>query len=268
VLSAAQVIALAREEGLGEADEDLLALVRPGWRIVSGGDGRSRVGGSPDLAAGESWPVTDEGVPFGFVAQIDCSALPPIAPEWRDRLRPWKHDGRLLRLFANTLDDYELGAACALACDPAAELTRARAPRVPDDFDEDDAQLYRFPETAVRFEPFLTAPETEAHLDWSYRLRIDGAPNDETVEIIPWEVHHVLGEGMSVQDDIRWAGSMMYPDDPVLADEDAWQILLGLHTDHLLRLEIFDGGSLQILAPIADLAEGRLDRLVFGADSS
>jgi len=295
MLSADQVVALARAEGLGHVADDLVQSVRPGWRLVPSGDaariGTSKVGGSPDLAEGEPWPSSPRGIPMGFVAQIDCSAIPPLAPEWRDRVRPWEHGDGLIRLFANVLEDYEVGAARALVCDPRAPLTRQPAPPAEPG---DGEQLYGLPETAVRLEPFLTAPEmhpvlrpdldrfdklAEGYLQWAYRLRIDGAANDDSTAVDPWEVHHLLGEGTSVQDDVRHVGSMLHEDagaweyerhgpaDPALAHADAWQILLGLHMDDRLRLEIFDGGALHILAPVTDLAAGRLDRLVFATSS-
>src|SRR5690242_16549976 len=103
MMSSAEVVELARTEGLGDLAEDLAGWVRPGWRLVPSGrpaaPGVSKVGGSPDLAAGETWPMSPRGIPLGFVAQIDCDALPPIAPEWQHRLRPWRHSGRLVRLF-------------------------------------------------------------------------------------------------------------------------------------------------------------------------
>jgi hypothetical protein len=37
--------------------------------------------------------------------------------------------------------------------------------------------------------------------------------------------------------------------------------------DDRLSLEIHDGGAIQVLAPVADLAEGRLERLVYGVSS-
>ncbi|MFL5893488.1 MAG: DUF1963 domain-containing protein [Thermoleophilaceae bacterium] len=307
-MSAADVVGLARAEGLADVAEDLAGCVRPGWRIVPSGErapsGVSKVGGSPDLADGESWPLSARGIPMGFVAQIDCRAIPPLPVEWEEQVRAWRHGSQLVRLFINVLDNWELGPACALACDPRLPLTRTTAPPIPDPWPaggswdslhrQDRSRLYVLPETAVGFEPFLTAPEThpvlrrdlqqfdegaERYLQWLYRLRIDGAPNDAKSFIKPWEVHHLLGEPISVQDDIRSLGAMLHqradewaaeravPADPALGDEAAWQVLLGLHMDDRLRLEIFDGGAIQILAPVADLADGRLDRLVYGISS-
>jgi hypothetical protein len=308
MMSADDVADVARQEGLADVAEDLVGWVRPGWRVVPSGEpplsGVSKVGGSPDLAEGERWPVSARGIPMGFVAQIDCRAIAPLTVEWQEKVRSWRHNGQLVRLFIDVLDDWELGAACALACDPRSPLTRTAAPPVPDPWPPggrwDDlelaerSRLYVLPETAVRFEPFLTAPEThpvlrpelhqfderaERYGQWIYRLRIDGAPNDGSSLIKPWEVHHLLGEAMSIQDDIRSLGAMLHqradewvaeravPADPALADEAAWQVLLGLHMDDRLCLEIHDGGAIQVLAPVADLAEGRLERLVYGVSS-
>jgi Domain of unknown function (DUF1963) len=309
MLSADQVLALAHEEGLDEWADDLLDRVRVGWRIVPSGEppspGASKVGGSPDLAEDESWPMARRGIPMAFVAQINCRALLAPPPEWQARAHPWRHRDQFVRVFTNVLDDPEIGRARALACDPGSALRQAIAPTVPDPWPAggswdnlsplDRVALYVLPETAVRFEPFLTAPElhpvlrqeihqfdelAERYAQWAYRLRIDGAPNDGEGPVQPWEVNHVLGEATSIQDDVRSSGAMLHQDggqdwsvardvpaDAALADEDAWQVLLALHTGDLLRLEIFDGGAIHILAPAADLADGNLERLVYATSS-
>ena len=41
-----------------------------------------------------------------------------------------------------------------------------------------------------------------------------------------------------------------------------WRALLALHFDERIELYLGDGGALQIMAPIADLVAGRVDRLV------
>jgi hypothetical protein len=94
-----------------------------------------------------------------------------------------------------------------------------------------------------------------------------------------YELQHLLGEPISVQDDVRldgatfsqgefWAGVLGRRRDPSLASPDAWVVLLGLHSDDEFRLEIYDGGAIHLLAPIIDLADGQLDRLVCSVDSS
>jgi len=306
MLTAADVARVAEEEGLGAHAEELLGCVRAGWRIVPAGDGpasgRSRVGGSPDLTADEQWPRNGRGIPLAFVAQIDCGALPPIDPRWAGTVASWRHEGQLVRLFTDAADNWEFGAARALTCASSAELTRTSAPALPEPFppggpnegleDQERARYYVLPETAIRLEPFLTAPEThprlapeqfmqdetaDRYLQWTYRLRVDGRRNDGSQLLDPWAVSHLLGEATSVQEDVRGIGCMVNREegwgselpgpDPALVDEDAWQVMLGLHTGLALGLEIHDGGSIHLLAPVADLAVGRLDRLLYVFDS-
>jgi len=77
---------IAREEGLGRDTDALLDSVRPGWRLeVRRGVtplGGSRIGGDPDLAADEPWPLNHRGVPMTFLAQIDVDALPELDEAW------------------------------------------------------------------------------------------------------------------------------------------------------------------------------------------
>ena len=299
VLSPDDVIAIAREEGLGRYAEQLVSIVQPAWRLLPGGDdkpGATKVGGDPDLGRDESWPLNRRGVPMAFVAQINCAELPAFDPPWQLRT-PWRHNDRLVRLFADLLDNpVEPGPAVALQTDPAAPLTRTPAPPVPDPFppggEWDDYKprdyLYRLPETVARLHPFLTAPEihTELHPEkvnydcdeqadqyeeWAARLRLDGRNGWDAVA--PYEVQHLLGEPRSIHDHVRFVGPMFNEDsywqsvggisaDPGLATEDAWAILLGLHMEDAFGLNIHDGGALHFLVPVADLAIGRLNRLI------
>lgn len=306
-----EVTALAHDEGLGALADELVGWVRAGWRMVPSGEpaetATSRIGGSPDLAPDETWPLGIHGNPLAFAAQIDCRSLPEIDEPWRDRLRPWAHGDQLLRLFTDVLYADVVGPARASLCDPEARLRRVAAPAVPDPWTfggetahldvEDRAQLYVLDETPVRFEPFLTAPEWHpvarpitsgkvapigwAYDQWRYRLQADGARHNEVPTDQYLWVQHVLGEATSIQEDARGFGTMVHARDPgwryerggrdadsELADEEAWQILLGLHASDALGLSIHDGGALHILAPVTDLAAGRLDRLVYGVESS
>src|SRR4051794_12685192 len=101
MLTKAEVQRLATEAGLTGADhERAVRNVRPGWRFIAADSARgSRVGGEPDLAADERWPTDAAGIPFTFVAQIDCRELPALSPPWDAELA-WPHNSQLLRIFA------------------------------------------------------------------------------------------------------------------------------------------------------------------------
>lgn len=300
MLTPQDVVRIAHEEGLADHADALVTAVRAGWRLepAAGAPGRSRVGGAPDLAAGEGWPHNPRGIPMVCLAQIDCSALPAIDPPWGDGPQ-WAHDGRLVRLFADLMDSpYEPCRALALVCDPDDALSRASVPPIPDPWPaggpwddlEADERPRALPETAVALVPFLTAAEVhpalrpelhdpgepaERYDQWASRLRIDGRPLGEVD--MAWAVSHLLGEASSVQDDVRATGAMLAEDewgeetglgaDPALASEDAWRVLLGLHMGDTLGLDILDDGAYHVLAPVDDLVAGRLDRLVCAVDS-
>lgn len=176
----------------------------------------------------------------------------------------------------------EPGSATALTCPPDAPLTRALAPPVPDPWPsggpwddwEADERFHVLPGTTARCTPFLTAPETHPVLRgeihqfdeqadryerWISRLRVDGST---TYSRDPYTVGHVLGHARSIQDDVREAATLEYPDHPTFGDEDAWEVLLAIHMDDEFGIDIHDGGAFHLLVPSSDLASGALDRLI------
>ena len=48
--------------------------------LSAGGEGPSRMGGTPLLPAGVAWPVAPDNRPLAFVAALDFGALPHLAP--------------------------------------------------------------------------------------------------------------------------------------------------------------------------------------------
>jgi hypothetical protein len=301
MLTPGEVMRLACENGLADQAEELVAWVRPGWRLLPDGidgPGASKVGGDPDLADGEAWPVNPRGVPMAFVAQINCTELSPLDPPWK-LSTPWRHDGQLIRIFADLLDNpVSPCAAVGLRADPSGPLTRTAAPPIPEPFPSggewDGYQprdyLYRLPETIVRLRPFLTAPEIDEwsprfedwgeqrvarYEEWAAAVRVVGANESP----FPYGIQHVLGEPISIQDHVRHVGPLVHhadspwdrsrwvAPDPALTHIDAWEVLLGLHMADQFGLQIHDGGALHVLVPADDLAVGTLDRLICANDS-
>lgn len=287
---------LIAEEGLGEAADVIMAPVRAGYRLAvldaanTAAPGMDRIGGDPDLTHGERWPVSHEDWPMVFLAQINCSGLPPLPAQWPDPT-PWPHHGALIRIFANLLADP--GAPCAaraLLADPSAELIRRPTParsekEVPEDAKPVESPS-RLPECAVRPIPFLTLPEVlpgiveswwgssppaERYRRLSQRLRDHETPLPEPARLSP--VHHFLGEPRSIQDDVKQMAAFLVEDphsarqreiapEPALGEPDAWRCLLALHDDERIGLHIGDAGGLHVMVPVADLTANRLDRLM------
>jgi hypothetical protein len=305
------VRSIACEEGLAEFADRLVDSVVPGWRLddredaVLAASGASKIGGDPDLAVGESWPINHRGIPMTFLAQINTDELPELAEEWA-AVTPRPAAGVLLRVFANLVDDpVEPGPARVLATALADELMRTAAPGIPspwptggqwDNVDLSE-RVSELPEASVKLTGFLTAPETHPILSpdggfssgpmgdryyaWANRLRLDGRDYNagSSEGRMPWEVHHFLGEASSVQADVRgYAAAMFatasvaaflgYEPDARLAHDDAWQTLLSLHNDDNLGLDILDGGVYTVLVPTVDLREGTFHRTVCAIDSS
>ena len=113
--------------------------------------------------------------------------------------------------------------------------------------------------------PCLTAPigwyvlgdaTGEDYDTFARRLAAGGAqPTERT-----WGLGAVqlLGHVETMQgEDPRHAGGWTYPDLPGL---DAWRLLLNIDNGYP-DLSFGDGGALAIVAPVADLAAGRYDRL-------
>jgi hypothetical protein len=98
----AEILKLVEHHGLGAYGAAIEAALRPGiglrTRDATAADlavGAMRVGGEPDLPAGEDWPEGEDG-PLHFVMQV---SMPAVAPFDLEGLLP--ADG-LLQVFANS----------------------------------------------------------------------------------------------------------------------------------------------------------------------
>ena len=80
VLTRDEIRALASDLGLGVVVEVLIDALVPAYRLEPSPDGAHRIGGEPDLVAGETWPRSERGTALTFIAQLDVGRIPPLPP--------------------------------------------------------------------------------------------------------------------------------------------------------------------------------------------
>jgi hypothetical protein len=247
LLTREEVIAVIERHDLDEHRDAVLAAVRPGYQLRPDRDGPHRIGGPPDLAPGEQWPVDAEGVPFTFVAQFDCSRLPPLTGEFP--AAAWPHGGQLIRLFSALASDESAPCpAAALACPPDAPLTRSEA----------GPALH---EARVQATPFLTAQQSwhvlgdgihDGYDAFSAVLEAGGREPQPGA----WTIPQLLGHATNEQGEDTILSAHYAVPDRTYRD---WCTLFSLPSHD--GMSFGDGGSLAVVILHEDLAQARYDRL-------
>ena len=97
-------LALCHETGLEQRAADVRRMVQISLRLTLGGQGRSRLGGSPDLPPGISWPSW-QGRELGFLGQVD---LADVAVYYESRA-DHENEARAWRLLLQLSADELLG---------------------------------------------------------------------------------------------------------------------------------------------------------------
>lgn len=274
---------LIEQAGLAEHRETIQSAVVPGWKLLARLDapsnpGDTKVGGMPGFVGATAWPRTYTDRPMTFLAQIVARDLP--MPSNHPLTAALARDNSVLSLFA------DLGGPIGSPSQACARISARREPVA--STDRRHGSVDPLSQCAMAAELFWTLPEVLpplrlynadiSELAERYRwlvehVRVSGGEHD-TDGRYPLDVHHFLGEPLSVQDDVRTVGADLFEDqelaafarverDPEIATPGAWQALLGLATDE--RFDLFFGahiGLLHVIAPRNDIAECRLDRLV------
>jgi hypothetical protein len=300
MLTVQQVEELVHGAGLSDHLEQIVKVIRPGWRLEPAGDGAAvRLGGDPRLAPDEGWPHNPRGVPLAYLAEIDAARLPPVPAPWDLRL-DWPHQGRVLRVFANVLDNPNgPTVATVLSVDHERPLTKTPHPDLPDPLPAGgpwsdtllEDRYWRLDEHDLTAVPFVTLPEclpglrdhvsdfsplAERYVELCERVRTDGHIPSREPGRLSWGVHHLLGHPSSLQDDTRMSATLIYGEpsfaevegvtiDPALGEPDAWRVLLALYSDGRLGLTIHDAGAWHVLIPEVALTSGRYDQAVCDA---
>jgi Domain of unknown function (DUF1963) len=264
VLSEKEIGALTRELGLEACTDGLFDALRPAYRLEPARDGAHRIGGTPDLTTGETWPRNLSGDELTFIGQLDVAeipALPGAGPEVED----WRSTAGFVRLFADLLDDQSHPArVTALIADAAAPRTRVATPARTAGEDG----LGEFAECTVEALPCWCLEDDHPGVECAAAIDPGGIDNAPLLEFSHrlhagrsldrgWHVlPQLLGTPDLVQDDPRYDGAHTLGD-PMLQDIEAWTLLLQFDDSFA---DYGDGGGFFVVIPRIDLAAGRYDR--------
>ncbi len=224
-----------------------------------------RLGGPAWLEAGQSWPLSSQGKPMEFLAQIDFAALAPPLPGF-------PHTG-VAQVFVPTDDDLMGMNPDAASASSVAVLVRAngsgtaRHDNIPSSAAQAGVSAFRGDKVRRDGIPLVPTPFS-APIGWSQwhaERRIEGY--HRRPGFAAWEAlldhatasaacHHVGGYPVFVQYDFRSAGHY----------DDYDTCLLRLTSD--AHLQWGDAGEANLLIRSADLARGDFSRVIFWWDCS
>jgi Domain of unknown function (DUF1963) len=276
VLTHDEIRAVGSDLGLGVVVEGLIAALVPAYRLEPSPDGAHRIGGEPDLVAGETWPRNERGAELTFIAQFDVGQI-PVLPGGSTEVEAWCASPSFVRLFADLYDHpFEANAITALGANPLATRTRAATPIRGVPATDPQFAIAAFREQTVDALPCwcldvehpavfeaeaiddVGAIENAPLLELSHRLHA-GRSLSGGWHVLP----QLLGLPAPVQDDPRY-GAAAYHVDASLRDRTAWTLLLQFDDTFA---SYGDGGGFFVVIPRADLAAGRYDRAVAESQS-
>jgi hypothetical protein len=271
VLTRDEIRALASDLGLGAVVEGLIDALMPAYRLEPSPDGAHRIGGEPDLVAGETWPRNGRGTALTFIAQFDVGRIPAL-PGGAAEAEAWRSRPSFVRLFADLYDHpFEANALTALVADPSATRTRAATPARGGSATDAEFAIAAFREQTVDAFPCwcldvehpvvreaeaiddVGATENAPLLELTHRLHA-GRSLDAGWHVLP----QLLGLPGPVQDDPRYDAAYDHAD-ASLRDRDAWTLLLQFDDTFA---SYGDGGGFFVVIPRVDLAAERYDRAI------
>lgn len=231
----------------------LQARSEPCVRLVSGGDGRSRLGGTPDMDV--AWPRY-EGRPLSFVAQLDLSEIRSAGgPEWLPA------DGRLLFFYELERGSWGSEAAdlgSAVVIHQAGVLTAALEP---DDL-PDDATFPAYPVTSTQ--AVSTPTEERLGIDWRSLNPASARALEQALENLSpaRPAHQIGGYPSPVQSDMMEVecqdiGKRLGQ----RGDVGDWRLLLQLDTDEDAGMMWCDMGTLYFWIRQQDARAGDFSRI-------
>ena len=271
-----EIRAVASDVGLGVVVEHLIAALLPAYRLDPSLDGTHRIGGEPDLVAGETWPRNRRGVELTFIAQFDVGQIPAL-PGGPAEVEAWRATPSFVRLFADLYDHpFEADVLTALVADPLATRIRAAVPTRGVPATDAEFAIATFREQTVDAVPCwcldvehpavreaeaiddVGAIENAPLLELSHRLHA-GRSLQAGWHVLP----QLLGLPDPVQDDPRY-GAAAYHADASLRDRSAWTLLFQFDDSFA---SYGDGGGFFVVIPRVDLAAGRYDRAIAESQS-
>lgn len=262
VRTRADLHAALASKGLERVADAIVADARIGIALPFG-EGRSRLGGVPELPAGVDWPQR-EGRALTPLAAIDCAELPPQVDD-RDLLPA---DGALLVLPHCTTTSpapRSWGTArCRRAtagsgCCTWRPRMRPHPVQPPDDLGRrGEYELGLLHERTVAPRAIMTLRD-RLHAQEAF-----GLGTGET------EAYGDLCDELWGPDRAEVAGQLLGHPLPVQEDprEEGQELLFELAWSEPLGFEFLDGGSIHLLGRPADLRAGRWEQLVAWADTS
>lgn len=237
-----------------EVMAEMEALARPCIRLAAGGDGRSRLGGLPQMTS--DWPRSD-GRALGFVAQLDLPSLRAAGgPDWLPA------EGRLLVFYDFEHQPWGIGPSDLGTFVVRHEVGEAPLAQAPVDLIEDA----RFPACPV------TYVQARSYAGWE-RLSVDwnslGKQDDRELERIldeqaPAEPAHQIGgypapiQGDHMEADCERIVSGLFeaPEGAPQHEPQDWRLLLQLDTDHEVGLMWGDTGRIYVWVREQDARAG------------
>jgi uncharacterized protein YwqG len=266
---------LLEQEGLGDVVEDVAPHVRGAVRVSTRAvesleTGRSRVGGTPDLPRGLSWPRRD-GVPMAFLAQFDLREVAQVMPEG-----PLPRKGHLWFFFdmkgwPSGSDPSDAGGAVVLFDAAEASLEATVPPP--------GLAVKAFPACAVSLERYDAIPDLENEPWLEERLgdeaRVEAYIDTGGYLESGWSAdpHTLLGFARSIQGVMELECQLVSNGIPFeRREKDAarvkelepgargWRLLLQVASDRNAGMMWGDAGCLYFWIREEDLLAARFDR--------
>ena len=243
-----------RPDRVPEVVAEMEARARPCIRLAPGGDGRSRLGGLPQMTS--DWPRSD-GRALGFVAQLDLPTLRAVGgPDWLPA------EGRLLVFYDFEHQPWGIEPSDLGTFVVRHEVGEAPLAQAPGDLHE-DAQFPAYPVTYVQARSY--AGWERLSVDWNSLSKQEDRELERMLdEQAPAEPAHQIGgypapiQADGMEDDCQRIVSSLFDaamGAPQSRSED-WRLLLQVDSDNEVGFMWGDTGRIYIWVREQDARAG------------